>query len=100
MDDAAKETHAYEIVRRIDEQPVAREKKMLKPEDIATRDQLSEYLKELLKSAPSMTRHDAMIDPSSNRLSTPSTGSRLSPCEAARLHLNQSGRSKRGIPCT
>lgn len=100
MDDAMKETHAYETIKRMDEVPV-REKKVLNPEAIETREQLGEYLKAVMHSSP----HQSVIKPQEGNERRQEQQSAdpirkqqaMSPCEAFRL--GHGSRIRRHVPC-
>lgn len=82
MDEAMKETHAYETIRRMDSAP-NREKRVLTPETIETREQLADYLKAMISSDKSSAHSVADSDPLTHEHAFRKQRA-LSPCEAAR----------------
>lgn len=90
MDDATKEAHAYETIRRMDTPAPAavRQKKLLSPEAIETREQLANYLKALLHSdQPAVRSAPVDVDPLThdNQFRKQRT---QSPCDAVRRGIH------------
>lgn len=82
MDEAMKETHAYETIRRMDSAPNP-EKRVLSPEAIETREQLANYLKAMISSDKSSGHATTDSDPLTHEHAFRKQRA-LSPCEAAR----------------
>ena len=106
MDDAAKEAHAYEVVRRMDEPqlPLTAPSSMrvLTPEAIETKEQLGEYLAAVLKSPSHHSVAEHLEGEVGSHEQGPVAGRKRdgsSPCDVARGISASASRTKRHTPC-